>query len=415
MLDTRDISDGLEKTEAIPSDEYTIAVNNANDTSGSEERAAVFSNRAEIAGNSANNTLGLENPIAVSSNASNGYKMAEAKADDTLGKKLLSPTEPSIQDTDTATPTRVKGPRRPVRSNPPRRRTIQPLPTPGLRKTAAEQQMQEAAAERAHQKRLMDSGIARVTNEYMEESGGDLEKAAGLWIEREERKSQQPWPVLREYEAAVEAMKKDILDPKRIQQQIEETGEGKASKLRRSGFSRRVSTRDVREAQKPVNLTLGERELPIAQMETSIYPNPALGIKNKPLERPDGLQKDALPTPQIRTSTAELENRSAERLELQRDKLSQDPTGTLMERALALEAPEASDKQLATSASPQELAVLSTQKASPLSSSLREIETHVRKKRRRADQDLELGARWTASFTNDGHRPCVRPRSAGKK
>ncbi len=69
---------------------------------------------------------------------------------------------------------------------------------------------------------MMNAEVAKVTTEYMKQSGGDLEKAAGFWFAREELKRRQPWPTLGEAQAAVENMKRGILDPKKLQLRMEE-------------------------------------------------------------------------------------------------------------------------------------------------------------------------------------------------
>ncbi|KAI0194694.1 hypothetical protein EV127DRAFT_421049 [Xylaria flabelliformis] len=99
--------------------------------------------------------------------------------------------------------------------------TIITMPIRGKMKSPREQD----AKDKARRKQWMDAEIEKLIAEHLEKSGGDLMKAAGFWFEREEQKKRQPWPSLEEGEAFIEDMKKDILDPVKLQQEMEEEEE----------------------------------------------------------------------------------------------------------------------------------------------------------------------------------------------
>ncbi|KAJ2994794.1 hypothetical protein NUW58_g1460 [Xylaria curta] len=67
--------------------------------------------------------------------------------------------------------------------------------------------------------------VESLYNEWMEKAGGDHNKAAGFWFEKQEQKSQSLWPTLEKCEAFVEAMKKDGRMRRRMVVEEDEVGE----------------------------------------------------------------------------------------------------------------------------------------------------------------------------------------------
>ncbi|KAI0539337.1 hypothetical protein GGR58DRAFT_464691 [Xylaria digitata] len=274
---------------------------------------------------------------------------------------------------------------------------------PRLPKTAAEREMQGEAAERAHRKQLMDARIARTTNSYIERAGGDLEKAAGFWFAREEQRRRMPWPVLNQYEAAVEAMKNKELDPQKLRRQTGQEGKGaKGEEKEEEEESKRPKT----------NISI-PMEFPTSYMQ--VTRNLVSRVSKRKSESPTLRTKTSMDP----DSGPEVENRQELPDELQKDGLIRDIMETLTESNLPSEALEASNKQLASPAALQDIVLPSIRKASLSSLSSPSPPTRrtpskgplrAKKKRKRADEDLGLGEAWTANFTNDGHRPCTRNR-----
>ncbi|KAI0972939.1 hypothetical protein F4678DRAFT_33569 [Xylaria arbuscula] len=146
-------------------------------------------------------------------------------------------------------------------------------------KMAEEMQGGKETVRRSRKQKTMDAAIAKSTAEYMKKSGGDLEKAAGLWFARELTKSRQPWPALEEAEAAVEKMKRNRLDPKRLLLQIEEE---KTKRETRKKRMRKGEKRKEDKATEPSQQSFGSQYLGGIYLDGSgtTMTTAALGAKN---------------------------------------------------------------------------------------------------------------------------------------
>ncbi|KAI0454472.1 hypothetical protein F5B21DRAFT_238410 [Xylaria acuta] len=237
---------------------------------------------------------------------------------------------------------------------------------------------EQEAASRARRKQLIDAGVEKLTAEWMEKAGGDHNKAAGFWFEREEQKRRQPWPGLQEGEAFVEKMKKDILDPLQIQRQMEEQEDAEENATVRTRFlPRRI------------------RERRLAGSKTAAA---APSADSKRQAGPAEQARHMLETQQLPTSTA---------LDLTA------PTKTAVNPKPPL---AASGKQLAPSTALQSAEMLSTPLTNtsppPPRPEKQDLPTNSRKRKRNQTEAKkllsDLGEEWAVSVTDTGHRPCVK-------
>ncbi|KAI0799508.1 hypothetical protein GGR55DRAFT_668619 [Xylaria sp. FL0064] len=271
-----------------------------------------------------------------------------------------------------------------------------------VHKTAAEIERACQAAERARKKKIIDAAIKKTTAEYMKKSGGDLEKAAGLWFERENLKSQQPWPTLQAAEAAVEQMKKATLDEaaakqmkkdkldtrklgegiEREQERMEETGEWKqkagknidAPKSMQRGFRPSLPEQDPAS---PNYIALG----------TSTQQFPESYVRGARRQEPSNLTK----THEGSTLGEEL----ASLVSSNRDTLS---PGKELEPSTAL-------RDTKVPSMPGHPGWLSQLREQGISSTLPN-----RRRRRKSYEGLEVGEQWAARYNDEGRRPCVKRR-----
>ncbi|KAH8157833.1 hypothetical protein CIB48_g10419 [Xylaria polymorpha] len=237
-------------------------------------------------------------------------------------------------------------------------------PIRGKRESPGKQE----ARNRARRKQWIDDGVEKLTAEYMEKAGGDFNKAARFWFDREERKRQLPWPGLEEGEAFIENMKEDILDPRQLQLQMEmeegekEEQEQEARKRRYRRFARGRGPGGSNTALE-ASLVNSERRVPAS-------------------EQPEAQQKAAYDLATLTTLTKTVAN---------------------------------PDPLLAASSALQSVEMLSTPLTNTsLSLSLpgKQVLPSDRRKRRRKTEvkNLDLGEGWAASVTDKGHRSCVKHR-----
>ncbi|KAI0485642.1 hypothetical protein F4859DRAFT_511837 [Xylaria cf. heliscus] len=231
---------------------------------------------------------------------------------------------------------------------------------------------EQSAAGRARRKQWIDAGVDKLVAEYMEKSGGDLNKAAGFWFDREERKRQQPWPQLEEGEAFIDNMKKDILDPLQLRRQMEEE---EYAKKRRPLLNRRlVRARGPR---------ISETARVIPSVDCTVEQAHHMSEAQQPA-----------------TSTTI-------------------GLTTIMTTVVDRKPPSAvSSKQLAPSTTSTSVEMLSTPltNTSPSLSPLEKQAPPLSSKKRRRGQtevknlESDLGGKWKACVTDTGRRPCVKPR-----
>ncbi|KAI1422785.1 hypothetical protein F5Y12DRAFT_596160 [Xylaria sp. FL1777] len=264
-------------------------------------------------------------------------------------------------------------------------------------KTLQELQIEQQAAERAHRKEIMDAEVAKVTAQYMKKSGGDLEKAAGFWFDREELKRQQPWPALEEAKATIESMKKDILNPTMLQLQMEEEEaereemererKGKRREMEREWKRKREEKRKLKGDNKDVKSTqqsLGDRfqrgrdlSCETALGTSEVFPESYIR-ETQSREHLTSIQKDDSFTTSMETSVnpksaSELPDKQVGLLNLVRDDLRTIPMKTAngstttecttLGEELALSTSSTEDKSYTTlteSASDNELALSTT-------------------------------------------------------
>ncbi|KAI0433237.1 hypothetical protein F5Y09DRAFT_299415 [Xylaria sp. FL1042] len=299
-------------------------------------------------------------------------------------------------------------------------------------KTADEIERGRRAAERAHKKQIMDSAIEKLTAEYMEKSGGDLEKAAGFWFEREELKRRQPWPRLREAQTALEEMKKDALDPRELDEEIEREQEEMEKRRKRKRKRKRKARKEnkacqsmqqsLRQFPRGIDLVSPKIALamPIQFSESYIRQTRHREPSNLVQRHHDSTLSEE------RTLSIPLDRNTFHRapadqaldgepasstIMLPKYKSLRNPAETLVGTSSTL---AVSEIELEFSTTLRDTEMPSMQKLSeppPQPGEQGSVSTALnRRRRRKADEDLELGEQWAASFSDDGHRPCVRRR-----
>ncbi|KAI1347219.1 hypothetical protein F5Y01DRAFT_249164 [Xylaria sp. FL0043] len=271
-----------------------------------------------------------------------------------------------------------------------------------VRKTASEIERAHQAAERARRKKIMDAAIKRTTAKYMKKSGGDLEKAAGFWFERENLKSQQPWPTLQAAEAAVEQMKKATLDEaaakqmkkdaldvrkkgKRIereQEEMEETGEWK-----QKAGNNIEAPKSMQQELRPSLPGKGPASPNYMALGTSTQQFPESYVRGARRQEPSDLTK----THEGSTLDEEL----APLVSSNRDALS---PGKELEPSTAL-------RDTKVPSMPGCPGWLFQPGEQGISSTLPN-----RRRRRKSYEGLEMGEQWAARYNDEGRRPCVKRR-----
>ncbi|GAP85511.1 hypothetical protein SAMD00023353_1302390 [Rosellinia necatrix] len=238
-------------------------------------------------------------------------------------------------------------------------------------------------------KAMIDAAVPRLYNEYMNTSGGDLMKAAGLWFKREVWKRRLPWAELEKGKAYLRGMKKRRLDPAGLRRQIkEEHEEQDEAEQRKQGKRAHIKAmwrgyaarRRLRRLGTALKAALAEAE-PKASAGESInhvsearQPAPSAMLQEEPPRAPTKAPED----PML-------------------------PSAASAEGVACSDAIQDFERVLTPAGRAGAPLPPCAQRDSPP-----EVPRGKKHKTRTKDLESNLGKKWEPHVTADGHRPCAR-------
>ncbi|KAI1179506.1 hypothetical protein F4777DRAFT_433926 [Nemania sp. FL0916] len=213
-------------------------------------------------------------------------------------------------------------------------------------------------AEGPRRKELFDQLVEATTSEWMQKAGGDHMKAAEFYFKSQEEANQRPWA--EEISAKVQRMRKDRLDPKMLQQEMEEE-QAEENATRKGKLNRGHRLQDAKDQDVPNEASVAApgSSKHIPAVNTPKYPTP-------------------LPSLAVQQPQSLIASKDVEELSAPIPEASIPPPQTKHQHK----------EQDAGSESPK------------------------KKRRKTAAETLrsDLGEHWNPGVTDDGHRPCVNGR-----